>query len=58
MLKEGALTESLYIQFADKALSSYALLVKLFAAGNADARYMRIWQDIMNAVSAYSILFH
>ncbi|UKZ51105.1 hypothetical protein TrVGV298_004860 [Trichoderma virens] len=48
-LQEGALTKSLYIQFADKAVNSYALLVKLYAAGNVDARYMRIWQDVMSA---------
>ncbi|KAL7943305.1 hypothetical protein V8C42DRAFT_328674 [Trichoderma barbatum] len=48
-LQEGALTNSLYIQFANEAVSSYALVVKLFAAGNADPRYMRIWQDIMSA---------
>lgn len=53
MCIEGALTKSLYIQFADKAVNSYALLVKLYAAGNVDARYMRIWQDVMSAVSSY-----
>ncbi|KAL7930254.1 hypothetical protein V8C35DRAFT_313355 [Trichoderma chlorosporum] len=48
-LQEGALPKSLCIQFADKAVSSYTLLVKLLSAGNADPRYMRIWHDIMSA---------
>ncbi|PNP50070.1 hypothetical protein THARTR1_09202 [Trichoderma harzianum] len=48
-LQEGALTKSLYVQFADKAVNCYALLVKLWNAGNSDPRYMKIWQDIMGA---------
>ncbi|KAL6788129.1 hypothetical protein J3E68DRAFT_444819 [Trichoderma sp. SZMC 28012] len=48
-LQEGALTKSLYVQFADKAVNAYALLVKLWTAANSDPRYMRIWQDIVGA---------
>ncbi|PKK48270.1 hypothetical protein CI102_6794 [Trichoderma harzianum] len=48
-LQEGALTKSLYIQFADKAVNAYALLVKLWTGANSDPRYMKIWQDIMGA---------
>lgn len=31
------------------------MLVKLFAAGKGDPRYMRIWQDVINAVSCLSL---
>lgn len=52
---EGTLTASLFIQFADNAVRGFDLLLKLFAAGNGDPRYKRIWQDVMNAVSTSSI---
>ncbi|KAL7917865.1 hypothetical protein ACQKWADRAFT_305659 [Trichoderma austrokoningii] len=48
-LQEGILPRSLYVQFADNAVRGYDLIVKLFVAGNEDPRYMRIWQDVMNA---------
>ncbi|KAK5989645.1 hypothetical protein PT974_07900 [Cladobotryum mycophilum] len=48
-LQEGALTKSLYVQFADKALNTYALLTQLFVLGRQDIRHMRIWQDVMNS---------
>ncbi|KND93687.1 hypothetical protein TOPH_01923 [Tolypocladium ophioglossoides CBS 100239] len=46
-LQEGALGNSLYIQFADRAVDSSALLLQLFEAGREDLRYLRMWQDVM-----------
>lgn len=43
------------MQFANNAVRGFDLLVKLFAAGKSDPRYMRIWQDVMNAVSILSL---
>ncbi|KIH91208.1 hypothetical protein SPBR_01294 [Sporothrix brasiliensis 5110] len=45
-LQEGALAQSLYFQFADHAVAPADALAKLYAKGLADARYMRIWQDM------------
>ncbi|POR38277.1 Uncharacterized protein TPAR_01537 [Tolypocladium paradoxum] len=45
--KQGALSNSLFIQFADRAVDGSALLQQLFVAGCEDSRYMRIWQDVM-----------
>ncbi|PNY23089.1 Uncharacterized protein TCAP_06963 [Tolypocladium capitatum] len=47
-LQEGVLGNSLYIQFADRAVDSSALLQQLFAVGCQDSRYMRMWQDVMS----------
>lgn len=52
-MAEGALGSSLYIQFADRAVDSSALLHRLFAAGCEDTRYMRIWQDVVAEVSTH-----
>ncbi|KAK1249631.1 hypothetical protein MKX08_009634 [Trichoderma sp. CBMAI-0020] len=48
-LEEGTLPRSLFVQFADNAVRGFDLLVELFAAGKSDPRYMRIWQDVINA---------
>lgn len=37
-------------------MNAYALLVKLWTAANSDPRYMKIWQDIVGAVSL--LLYH
>ncbi|UNI16315.1 hypothetical protein JDV02_002756 [Purpureocillium takamizusanense] len=47
-LQEGALAQSLFVQFADRAVNFLALLQDLFIIGRTDARYMRIWQDVMS----------
>ncbi|KAL1894027.1 hypothetical protein Sste5346_006169 [Sporothrix stenoceras] len=43
---QGALAQSLYFQFADHAVAPTDEMTKLYMKGLADARYMRIWQDI------------
>ncbi|KAJ6441650.1 LOW QUALITY PROTEIN: HET domain-containingprotein [Purpureocillium lavendulum] len=46
-LQEGALAQSLFVQFADRAVDFLVLLQDLYAIASRDARYMRIWQDVM-----------
>ena len=43
---EGALAQSLYFQFADRAISLSQPLDAVYRKGLLDARYMRLWQDI------------
>lgn len=54
VVAEGALAQSLFVQFADRAVDFVALLQDLFAIACTDARYMRIWQDVMSEVSVAS----
>ncbi|CAK7226462.1 hypothetical protein SBRCBS47491_006240 [Sporothrix bragantina] len=45
-LQEGALAQSLYFQFADRAVTPNEPLEALYRKGLLDSRYMRLWQDI------------
>ncbi|CAK7206491.1 hypothetical protein SEUCBS139899_009287 [Sporothrix eucalyptigena] len=45
-LQEGALAQSLYFQFADKAITPTEPMEALYRKSLSDARYMRIWQDV------------
>ncbi|CAK7212754.1 hypothetical protein SCUCBS95973_001570 [Sporothrix curviconia] len=45
-LQEGALAQSLYFQFADRAVTPNEPLEALYQKGLLDARYMRLWKDI------------
>lgn len=49
-IPEGALAQTLFFQFADKAVTSQEALEQLFQQGLNDARYMRIWIDIFTEV--------
>ena len=48
--EEGALAQSLYFQFADRAVPVLEPLQSLFEEGLRDARLMRIWMDISSEV--------
>jgi hypothetical protein len=49
-ISEGALAQTLFFQFADKAVTAQQALEQLFQQGRNDLRYMRIWIDVFTEV--------
>ncbi|AEO64793.1 uncharacterized protein THITE_2086288 [Thermothielavioides terrestris NRRL 8126] len=57
-LQEGALAQTLFFQFADKAVTAQQALEQLFQQGRNDLRYMRIWIDVFTEATNLRGWFH